>query len=115
MIERDSFDHLFISSSLSVTRDRYKISSPSSNFKKVHGELGVDDADCDFVLGEDGTLQTTAEAEDTTVEEVDGVLVDTTAAVSAVAELEGRGRRKRTENKQYSNKALKWWSNVKKK
>jgi hypothetical protein len=60
-------------------------------------------------------LQTTAEAEDTTVEEVDGVLVDTMVAVSAVAELEGQGRQKRMENKQYLNEALKWWSNMKKK
>jgi hypothetical protein len=61
----------------------------------VHGELGANDADCDFVLREDGTLQTTVEAEDTTVEEVDGVLVDTMVAVSAVAELEGWGQQKK--------------------
>lgn len=76
----------------------------------VHGEL-ADDGD-DFIIDEEGTLQTTAEAEDTNME-VDGVLVDTTIAIAAIADLEGRGRRKRTQNKQYSEDALKWWSETK--
>jgi hypothetical protein len=80
----------------------------------VHGELPSGDSNCDFIVGEDGRLQTIAEAEDTTVEEVDGVFVDTTVAVTAVMDLEGRGWRKRTENKLYSVEVLKWWSDTKK-
>jgi len=71
----------------------------------MHGVLpqGSDEM---FVEGSDGVVSR-AEAEETLIEEVDGVIVDATASV---AQAEGRGLRKKFRNKLYEEKALKWWA-----
>jgi hypothetical protein len=74
----------------------------------IHGNLDVDDW---FVPSEDGGLESTAEAEETLVEEVEGVKIDTTHLVE---KLEGRGHRTKTKSKFYSDESLKWWAKGKK-
>lgn len=55
-----------------------------------------------FVPGEEWGLESAAEAEETMVEVVDGIKIDTTHAVK---QLQGRGQRKRIRNKFYSDEA----------
>jgi len=63
----------------------------------VHGVLPIDDAEGAFKLGEDGLILA-AEAEETLVEEIEGVVVDTTS----VREQDlGRGKRKKFRNRHY--------------
>ena len=59
--------------------------------------LPTDDTERAFKLGEDGLIST-AEAEETLVEEIEGVVIDTTS----VREQDlGRGKRKKFRNKHY--------------
>jgi len=75
----------------------------------LHGEL-PDTVDQHFVRGEDGVVSA-AEAEETLIEEVEGVVLDTTGAV---AEELGRGKRKKLRNGLYTTEALKWWVDTRK-
>jgi hypothetical protein len=59
----------------------------------MHRNFDVDDC---FVPGEDGGLESTAEAEETLVKEVEGVKIDTTHLVE---KLEGCGHRTKTKSK----------------
>jgi len=51
---------------------------PTIRIQIVHGILPTDDVEGAFTIGEDG-LVSAAEAEETLVEEIDGVVVDTTS------------------------------------
>ena len=64
------------------------------------------ESDAMFVEGQDGVISR-AEAEETLVEEVEGVVVD---ATTSVAGTEGRGQRKKFRNKLYQEEGLKWWA-----
>ncbi|KAF5372041.1 hypothetical protein D9615_008034 [Tricholomella constricta] len=75
----------------------------------LHGELPETD-DQHFVRGADGVISA-AEAEEVLIEEVEGVLLDTTGAV---AQDLGRGKRKKLRNGLYTAEALKWWADTKK-
>lgn len=63
----------------------------------VHGTLPEDDSESLFVASMDGVISQ-AEAEETLVEEVDGVVIDTT---SMVEQETGCGRRKKFRNRLY--------------
>jgi hypothetical protein len=70
----------------------------------MHGVLSQE-TDAMFVEGPDGVISH-AEAEETLVEEVDGIVVD---ATSSATNAEGRGQRKKFRNKFYEEESLKWW------
>lgn len=76
----------------------------------LHGEL-PDTDDQHFVCGEDSVVSA-AEAEETLIEEVEGVVLDTTGVV---AEELGCGKHKRFGNALYTTEALRWWVDTKKK
>lgn len=63
----------------------------------VHGILPHDGPETMFVVGTDGVVSR-AEAEETLIEEVNGVVVD---ATSTVGQEEGRGKRKKFRNRFY--------------
>ena len=63
----------------------------------VHGLLPTDDAEGAFKLGQDGLISA-AEAEETLVEEIEGVVTDTTSVRDQ--EL-GQGKRKKFRNRHY--------------
>ena len=69
----------------------------------MHGNLDIDDC---FMLDEDG-LESTAEAEETLVEEVEGVKINTTHLVS---QLEGHGHQIKMKSKFYLDELLRWWA-----
>ena len=69
----------------------------------MHGEL-TQESEGMFEEGLDGVVSR-AKAEEALIEEVDGIVVDATSLVAQ----EGRGKRKRFQNKLYEQDALKYW------
>jgi hypothetical protein len=60
----------------------------------VHGLLPIDDGEQEYIIGQHGIVSA-AEAEETLVESVNGVILDTTSTTNQAL---GRGQRKKTRN-----------------
>jgi hypothetical protein len=65
----------------------------------VHGLLPADDVEQEFVVGQHNRLVSAAEAEETLIESVNGVVVDTTSTAEVHI---GRGKRKKFRNTNYN-------------